>query len=157
MHFYDVVYDFVRAGLQRNERIFVYADAMPIETISEALHTRGIDVSRLEKTPTLHIGHSKDSYLANGCFDLDATVNGWFHLVERAVADGFDGIRVVGDMSWASRGVPGSERLFEYESAIQREVFSSGRVVGLCGYDARCFDPATLRIARDLHPWHVGN
>lgn len=155
MHFYDAVYDFVEAGLTRNERIFVYTDGMSVAAISEALRVRGIDLSSHEKVPILHFGHSSDSYLSKGHFDVDATVNGWFQLVERAVADGFDGIRVVGDMGWAARGVSGSDRIFEYERAIQREVFSSGRVAGLCGYDVRRFDSSALRIARELHARHV--
>jgi len=37
---------------------------------------------------------------------------------ERALAEGYAALRVTGEMSWASRDLPGSERLIDYEAKL---------------------------------------
>jgi hypothetical protein len=45
---------------------------------------------------------------------------------EQALADGYAALRVTGEMGWALRGLPGSERLIEYEAKLNRFFPSRG-------------------------------
>ena len=54
-------------------------------------------------------------------------------------------------MTWALRGLPGSQRLMEYESKLNT-VLSGGQCLGLCQYDRRSFDLATLEQVLLTHP-----
>jgi len=65
---------------------------------------------------------------------------------------GFSGSRASGEMSWALKGIPGSDRILEYESllnAVKDEFPHSG----MCQYDARLFDGATLLKVLQVHPY----
>jgi MEDS: MEthanogen/methylotroph, DcmR Sensory domain len=46
-------------------------------------------------------------------------------------------------MSWARKGIPGSDDLVEYEARLNIE-FRAVPTTGLCQYDARIFDGETL-------------
>lgn len=68
------------------------------------------------------------------------------------MADGYDGMYVIGEMSWAAPGdVPGAERLGEYETAVN-EVCATRPVTTLCQYDRRDFDVPRLTEFVGLHP-----
>jgi hypothetical protein len=57
-------------------------------------------------------------------------------------------------MTWVLRGIPGSERLLEYEiglNAIQDEFPH----IGMCQYDARLLDGAMLFKVLQVHPYMV--
>ncbi|NIR16924.1 MAG: histidine kinase, partial [Desulfobacterales bacterium] len=58
-------------------------------------------------------------------------------------AQGYNGLRVTGDMSWALKAPPGSERLIKYEAKLN-EFFPGSKCIGICQYDKRLFPPALL-------------
>lgn len=56
---------------------------------------------------------------------------------------GNKGARLIGEMSWAARGVRGSNQLVEYESQLDSFLATHPMTV-LCQYDMRIFDSATI-------------
>ena len=69
---------------------------------------------------------------------------------------GYSGSRVCGEMTWALRGIPGSDRLLEYEIGINL-VHDAFPHVGMCQYDARLFDGATLFKVLQVHPYMIAH
>jgi hypothetical protein len=57
-------------------------------------------------------------------------------------------------MSWALRGIPGSERLIEYE-ALVNDVLVTHPVTAICQYDATRFDGASIFDVLKVHPMMV--
>jgi hypothetical protein len=57
-------------------------------------------------------------------------------------------------MEWALKGIPGSERLIEYEAGINT-IVGEHPITALCQYDARLFDGATLFEVLRVHPMMV--
>jgi len=64
--------------------------------------------------------------------------------------------RVTGEMSWALRGYPGSERLMEYEARINK-VVQTHPITAMCQYDANKFDGDLIFKALQGHPYMVMN
>lgn len=143
---------FVVAGLERNERILYFSDTQPPESILAQLHGRGIDAMRHETQGRLSVATADASYLARGYFDPDACIAGWHDAAQAAVEDGYNGIRVVGDMGWATRGVPGAQFLLDYERRIQKEIFPTGLVTGMCEIDRRRFADSAVEALLCVHP-----
>lgn len=54
-------------------------------------------------------------------------------------------------MSWALKGVPGSDRLMEYEARVN-DLLVKYPVTAICQYDARKFDGATILQCLKVHP-----
>lgn len=67
---------------------------------------------------------------------------------------GFSGSRACGEMTWVLRGIPGSERLLEYEVGLNMIEDDFPRI-GMCQYDARLFDGVTLFKVLQVHPFMV--
>ena len=57
-------------------------------------------------------------------------------------------------MTWALKGVPGSDKLIEYESGINNLIESHPMTV-ICQYDANQFDGATLMDVLRVHPYMI--
>jgi hypothetical protein len=70
---------------------------------------------------------------------------------ERALAEGYSALRATGEMTWALRGLPGSERLIEYETRLS-EFLAGSKCVAMCQYDRRRFTPEVLLDVLRTHP-----
>ena len=70
---------------------------------------------------------------------------------ERALAEGYSALRVTGEMSWVLRGLPGSERLIEYEAKLDG-FLRAGRCLAIWQYDQRRFPAELLLDVLRTHP-----
>ncbi|GIM91210.1 MEDS domain-containing protein [Paractinoplanes toevensis] len=151
----EAIAGFVRAGLRDHHRVLYCGDDP--DDVLEGLRRHGVDTRTALGTGDLNATTAEASYLACGSFDPVATVDIWHTAVTTARAAGYRGIRVVGDMTWASRRVPGVEHLPSYEADINHLVFADGFVAGVCAYDRRHFDPLHLRRLLWAHPGAAGS
>jgi PAS domain-containing protein len=70
---------------------------------------------------------------------------------ERALDEGYSALRVTGEMTWALRGLAGSNRLIEYEAKLN-DFFLDSKCLAICQYDRRQFAPALLLDVLATHP-----
>lgn len=68
-----------------------------------------------------------------------------------ALKSGFSGIRGAGEMDWALSGIPGSEKLIEYENRLN-QVLSGLRFNAFCQYNETKFPEYLLLGAIYTHP-----
>ncbi|XVV08282.1 MEDS domain-containing protein [Actinoplanes sp. CA-131856] len=149
----DAVVDVLASGLRSRQKV-CYLGPEPHRVV-EGLAERNGAARNALATGQLVAETPEGSYLSGGSFDAEATVAHFQSEKQRAREEGYQGLRVVGDMSWASRAVPGAESLEWYEARIN-EVFVDGFVAGVCAYDRRLFDPLTLRRLALAHPGAAG-
>ncbi len=142
---------FIAAGLARGERVLYVVDARTGDTIRAYLADAGVDPADAERRDQLWILAQHDTYLRDDRFDPDAMIELLAEETERARADGFTALRITGEMSWVLRGLPGSERLVEYEAKLNR-FFPGRRALALCQYDRRRFDASVLLDVLRTHP-----
>lgn len=138
----DTIASFFIGGLRSRHRV-IYSGDQP-ELVLAALRARGADPAEPLRTGSLVADVPESSYLAAGYFDPEAVLAGWAAERERARREGYLGMRVVGDMSWARRDIPGADRLAWYESMVNT-IISDGFVAGVCAYDRRVFEALDLR------------
>lgn len=143
---------YISAGLRDGDRILYFGPG--VEPLSAALAGLGVDTGAARTRGQLRMATPEESYLASGCFDAEATMAGWRTESARARADGYRGLRAIGDMSWAARPVPGGERLPWYEAQVNR-VFADGDAMAICLYDRRLFPETDLRRICWSHPTTV--
>lgn len=146
-----VLTEYIRRGLERGERVVYIVDASTAEQIREFLRQAGIDVESAERRGQLLFLTSQEAYLREGSFDPQRMIALLKEETEKALTAGFTGLRVTGEMTWALRGLPGSERLIEYE-ALLNEFFPGSACTGLCQYDVRRFPPGILLDVLRTHP-----
>ncbi|MET0423908.1 MAG: MEDS domain-containing protein [Actinoplanes sp.] len=149
----DIVATCVRDGLAGRERVLYLGDDPA--GVLDAIEQRGVCTSAALAAGQLQAVTAEASYLAAGHFDPDASFELWTRAKRDALAAGFRGVRAIGDMNWAARGIPGAERLPDYEVRIN-PLFTDGRLAGVCVYDRRRFEPMWLRRVAWAHPGAAG-
>ncbi len=146
-----VLTPFVRQGLERGERVLYIVDARTAETVLGYLRDEGLDAESYVSSGQMAILTADDAYLKDGVFDPDGMIDLLRTETERALAEGYSALRVTGEMTWALRGLPGSERLMEYENRLN-EFFPGNQCLAICQYDRRRFDAAVLLGVLSAHP-----
>lgn len=146
----QLMIDFVRAGLAAGDRVCYFTDAMAPDVVLDTLRDAGLPVDAAVAEGALVVRSTEESYLAELPFDPARMVDAMHGAIDDALADGHAGIRVSGDMAWATRQVAGAERLLEYESRVNA-VFADRPATALCQYDRRLFDATTAASTAGLH------
>lgn len=150
----DVAAEYVAAGIRGRERVRYFADRTPPETVRAWVAARGIAVPDVEASGAFTVASASAAYCAGGSHDPEATIAAIKQGYQVAEAGGFTASRVCGEMSWVLRGLPGSERFLEYEALLNR-IDVPFPHTGMCQYDARLFDGATLFKILCIHPFVV--
>lgn len=149
-----VLAPFLRQGLERGEKVIYVADTNTMQTIWGYLRQNSgpaLDVEAcLGRGQLLFLTH-QDAYARGGVFDPQATITLLRKEMEQALAEGYPALRVTGEMTWALRDVPGSERLIEYETWLNK-LFPGSRCTTICQYDRRRFPAKLLLDVLRTHP-----
>jgi len=153
---YAVLGSYYREGLASNEKaLHIVAPEVRSEH-RERLGAMGIDVACCEGKGQLQVVTPAETYLVDGKFDPDKMLVNVEKILEEARAQGYRRTRIMGNMSWALQGAPGSERLIEYETRVN-EVLSRMGQPAICVYDAtRLTGGMMLDILRS-HPLTLVN
>jgi len=146
-----VLTSFLRQGLERGEKVLYIVDAHTAEAILDYLRDDGLHVESYLARGQLAILTHDESYMQRGVFDPDGMIALLRTEMDRALAQGYSALRVTGEMSWALRGLAGSERLIEYEAKLNK-FFPGSNCLAICQYDQRAFTPAMLLDVLCTHP-----
>jgi hypothetical protein len=142
---------FVVQGLRRHEKVILINDELPGGSAMNPAELVGIELQPYVLPGQLRVLTTLQTFLRQGFFDPDRVIAWLRRETREAVAEGYGALRVTADMTWALRGIEGSERLIEYEAAL--DPFLRGRRCRiLCQYDARRFPPAVLQHTLTAHP-----
>ncbi len=146
-----VLTPYLLQGLERGEKVLYIVDAHTSDAILGYLRDAGVDVDAFLSSGQLGVLNRQDSYMQEGRFDPALMIALLGRETDTAVAEGWSALRVTGEMTWALRGEPGSERLIEYESKLN-DFFLGSRCLAICQYDRRRFPPEVLLDVLCTHP-----
>ena len=124
---------FFLAGLRGNERcIWITAEPFPaVQAIAE-LEKAGIDARAHIARGALVVRDFSDWYAEAGSLRGNDVVNLWLAEEARALADGYRGMRITGNVTFL-QGSEDWSLFMEYE-ALVNEAFAGRRIVTLCTY-----------------------
>jgi anti-anti-sigma factor len=149
----EVVASFIVAGLTKGEKIIYFTDGTAPEMVTRWLRARSVDAHAAWARGQLEMRHAEQAYLRSGRFDPDEALDALRADIAAAQRAGFTGVRLTDEMAWARRGLPGSERLPDYERRIQA-IYDTGAATGICQFDRRIFGAETGKWVR-LHQGRV--
>ena len=130
---HEVLFNYIRAGLENGEAAaYVTSEENP-EEIRDAMKRRRFDVEKYEKTGALKILGYEDIYIIDGKFSITTTMNLWRRLYNEALRQGFNGLRVTGEMTCFFRHNL-VEELIDYERALHRVLDIP--IIAACAYNA---------------------
>ena len=146
---FDLTAAFVRDGLAAGLKVVWLSDASPGQAAGE-LGRRGVAVESAMARGQMTAAGWEGRLLSGPVFRADAAVGWLAGELESCREQGFPGLRVALDMSWALRPVAGVEELPEFEDGIAAALDGSTAAV-LCQYDRERFDPVTLASVAGFH------
>ena len=146
-----IISQFMATGITLGEQVGYFADTTTLQEVKAWMEEMGLNLPEEKEDGRFSIFRAESVYCPTGAFVPSEMLARLGDCYERAVNAGYAGARVSGEMSWALKGIPGSDRLMEYEALINT-VSEIHPVTPICQYDARCFDGATLLNVLKVHP-----
>ncbi|MDF1540862.1 MAG: MEDS domain-containing protein, partial [Candidatus Thorarchaeota archaeon] len=114
---YEVLFNYIQSALDMGEAgKYVCSEETP-DNIRKSMKKFGIDVEKHERTGALQVLDYTDVYIIDGKFSIDDVMDTWERFNNEALALGFKGMRVTGEMACFFKHDM-IEELMEYEKAL---------------------------------------
>ncbi len=150
----DIISKFVSRGLADGEKVAYFADTLKPDMVIKWLNGNGIDLTHISNPNALLIAEAMQIYCPNGKFVPEEMLNTLKQFYLTTIEEKFIALRGSGEMSWALKGIPGSEKLMEYECKINNLVLDYP-INMICQYNVNLFDSATILECLKVHPYLI--
>jgi len=151
-----IISEYIAEGLRQGELVRYFTDKTTPETVRSWLLDLGVELSEAEKTGSFAISKAESAYCPDGKFEPQKMIDRSVNRYDQAKMAGYSGSRACGEMTWALKNIPGSDHLLEYE-VLLNTITSTFPHTGMCQYDARLFDGATLFKVLQVHPYMIAH
>ncbi|TYB85314.1 MAG: PAS domain S-box protein, partial [Kosmotoga sp.] len=146
----DTIVHFIHEGLKQNQKCIYVADENTAQEIRDTFNDKDIDISEYESTGQLVITSNRETYTKKGHFD--PMIKLLISETEKAIEEGYNALRVTGEITPALHGIKGSEKILEYETKLNRDLFPNYPCAVMCQYDMQKFDPEIIKGVILAHP-----
>jgi len=158
-----MVVPYLKAGFESREYgIWVIPDLLTQQEARKALRKILTGLGRISVDRSFEIHSGRNLYLTGGRFDRAKVKATWNTKLAHALAEGYEGLRVVGDAFWLDESA--WKDFYEYEMELNQSI--AGRQISvLCAYPldvtgaADIFDVARAHqcaVAKRNRDWEVG-
>lgn len=131
--------------------VYVVGERDPAR-LERSLEAVGVDVARQRERGALVLISRWEVSFPDGEFDPAAMLAYVRQSIARTLADGFTGLRLVAEMTWALQMGVGANKLIHYE-ALGNQLYPGEPLVALCMYNRSRFPAAVCHDALRVHPW----
>jgi len=101
----DIIVPYFKAGLENNEFCFwVISQPLEVEKAKEALRRAVSDIDVYLEKKQIEIIPYTSWYVGEGGFDSKRVLNGWVEKLDEALASGYEGLRMAGNVFWLKEG-----------------------------------------------------
>jgi ABC-type transporter Mla MlaB component len=142
---------FVRAGLDRGHKVGYLSDEDDATRFVADLTATDDRVDEALERGQLEVNAAMGEYMPDGTFDHARMRDALRDNQARALADGYSGLSMATDMTWALGLVPRLAQLVEYEREVARMMESDARLAFVCIYDHARFGAAMLAELVESH------
>ncbi len=149
-----IITKFLEGGLKTGEKVAYFVDTISPMDVYAWLEEMDIAIPKKNLDAVLTAAEAQKTYCPDGTFIPDRMLATLREFYDQSVEQGYPHCRVSGEMGWALRNLPGSERLMEYESHINVLV-TTHPLTAVCQYDANRFDGATILKCLEVHPYMI--
>lgn len=149
-----IVSEYLAAGLKQGDLVRYFTDVTSPQAVRDWLSEMGLELPRAEEAGSFGITQAENAYCPSGQIMPQDVVKNAKARYAMAKQAGYHGSRVSGEMSWVLRRPADIDRLLEYETRLNL-IDETFPYIGMCQYDARKFDGATLFKVLQVHPYMV--
>ena len=135
----DRAHDFLAAGIAAGDQVWYVAEA-PVPALAERL-----------RAPAFRFVALDSAYAARQPVEPAIRVSAYRAATERAMADGFHGLRVAADVTPLVRSAADLEAFARYEHLVDRYM-TTAPLTGMCAYDRSVLGDRAIAELACLHP-----
>jgi hypothetical protein len=141
---------YLREGLEKRERVLHFLDPATPERILGDFREVGLPVRPFLDSGQLQILSAAKLLGTEATLDPLTVASKFAQASERAIAEGYSGLRIACEMTWALSSLIDTGRLIEFEIQLG-SIVSGGRCSALCQYNVYRFEPSPLHHVRKNH------
>jgi PAS domain S-box-containing protein len=145
------VLPFLQSGLERGKFCIYVTSETPQAILLETMDTADFNFKAALEAGDLILLTEEEAYLENGEFDLKRMTESFQELTAKVDNEGYDGLRIAGEATWALEDDQRINHLVEYEEAINN-YFRGRDCTALCIFSRNHFPPAILKKVIQTHP-----
>jgi len=131
----DTLVPYFRAGLDNNEFcMWVLPESLSEQECKKhkrAMQKATAGFARYQKKQQIEIIPYREWYLKDGVFDLRRVLEACIDKLQKALAAGYDGMRITGDTAWL--GKRDKKRFAEYEAEVN-DIITKYNMLAICTY-----------------------
>jgi anti-anti-sigma regulatory factor len=135
---------FVRAGLDRGQRVIYLSSSGDGARFVADLAAIDDRVDEALERGQLEVRSAEGAYVPDGSFDADRMHDALRDEAARALADGYPGLSMAGDMAWALGLASSLDPLVAYERHVAAIIEEDPTLAFVCIYDHGRFGAGTL-------------
>jgi anti-anti-sigma regulatory factor len=139
----------VRDGLQRGYRVLYLCDRADVQDFVSELAALDDAIEPALERGQLQVRSSADDYAPDGRFEMERMLVSLCEERDRALAEGYEGMTITGELGEAFRAAGGAESVEEYERRLDELDFPTA--VRLCQYDHARFGAGTVSAVACSH------
>ncbi|MEV4756891.1 MEDS domain-containing protein [Micromonospora sp. NPDC049559] len=146
-----MLHEFADAGLREGQKVLLATSRPAPSALVDALRAKLPGAPDALAHGQLVVSDAADIYFPDGRFDPERTLRTLAAEIDLAEREGYPGLRISGDLTWAAaHGVDG-RLLADYETRANL-LFVGGRALGVCHYDPRQFASTAWQELVAAHP-----
>lgn len=152
---WEVVTVYARAGLSRGEKVMIALapdDLKDDEAVARLDDGTG-NAGAARRNGQLVVARDTVVYMPDGRFDKERQIRTWAGVQAQVRAEGYPGLRVAADASFATRARVEDE-LLDYEASVG-PMFADAELTALCWYNRHQFSGRVVAASRKIHPIQV--
>ncbi|MEE9409626.1 MAG: MEDS domain-containing protein, partial [Candidatus Heimdallarchaeota archaeon] len=136
--------------LERNEKCIYIFDENTEEELIIAFN-KFEDIQKYTKSNQIEFLSKEQTYLNNGVFDPEEMINLIKKFEQKTIEDGYNGLRLTGEMTWIFSNSFEVENLINYEAKLNKFLPQS-KILTICQYSENEFTPDILLDVLATHP-----
>jgi signal transduction histidine kinase len=140
---------FVDHTLTQGKRCLYLVDDNTTDAVKAALHAVGIDVDKRLADGDLVIQEAESMYL-EAEFDPESLLEALDARTDESVADGYEGLGVLGENTWCFHTTSAFDRILEFEAQFDKRC-PDLPITALCQYDLTRFSEESIAKALWTH------
>ncbi len=148
---HELLTAYLKQGLDNNELCILVTSELPND-ILQSFSSLGFDAKTAYKNQSLRIFKMNQTYLPDGQFSADYMFNNVATFINEAKADGYNGLRTAGEMSWLAERPEYAEAAEAYEHNVNNLCTPDLNFIGLCLYPVQDAFTDILASAARTHP-----
>jgi hypothetical protein len=141
---------YVRMGMEKGEKVVCIVRESQTKTLAQQLREAGLASVSTAAGGSLTIATAEQTYLSGGQFSGRRMMKLLEDSALQANAEGYAGLRVAGEMSWATTDDATQDLLLEYEAEVDSTI-GQYRILALCQYSRQHFKQELLMRALPMH------